>query len=190
MANEDLIALSKEVDRKLALAEIPEHTNFEVARTSANAELNKGLPELVNDDKKLQNEVVKHRKRKFNIFRKLDHNTTKDQADTVEYSTKYEKEQIYYKRHKGILDQYNVPENSGFSKMWSVVAWDLFVTWVCYIVGFPIYLLKKAVELFASMKRSIMWSVIIVVVIIIVIVGLSVGISAIMNLAEQAASGT
>ena len=190
MANEDLIAINNEVERKLAVTEAKNQTTFEIDRTSANAELNEGLPELINNDKKLQDQVKEHKKRKFDIFRKLDHNTTKDQADTIEYSTKYEKEQIYYKRHKGILDQYNVPENSGFSKMWSVVIWDLFVTWVCYIVGFPIYLLKKAVELFASMKRSIMWSVIIVVVIIIVIVGLSVGISAIIHLAEQAATNT
>lgn len=184
MANEDLIAIREEVERKLALAKTQEQSKFEIARVSAESELNTGLPELINDNKKLQNEVTKHKKRKFNIFKKLDRSTTKDQADTIGYSTKYEKEQIYYQRHKGILEQYGVPENSGFSKMWSVVIWDIFVTWVCYILGFPIYLLKKAVEVFANMRRSIMWTVIILVVIIIVIVGLSVGISAIINLAN------
>lgn len=185
MTKEDLIAISKEVDNQLALIKDTQQSIFESNRASANATLTAGLPELINNDKKLQNQVKTHKKRKFNIFKKLDHNTVKDRADTIEYSTKYEKEQIYYIRHKGILDQYDVPENSGFSKMRSVVIWDIFITWICYIIGFPIYFLKKAVELFASMKRSIMWSVIIIVVIIVVVVGVSVGIAAIINAVSQ-----
>lgn len=190
MANEDLIAISQEVERRLAKAESLEQTKFEYARTDANAALNEGLPELINNDKKLQDSVEKHKKRKFNIFRKLDNNNTKNQADTVEYTTKYEKERIYYKRHQGILSQYGVPENSGFAKMRSAVVWDIFITWCCYILGFPVYLLKKVVELFANMRKSIMWTVLILVIVIVVVVGLVWGISALVNLIQQAPTGT
>ena len=111
-----------------------------------------------------------HSIKKFNIFKKLDRNATKDQADTREYKTKFEKEQIYYERHKGILEQYKVPEFSGFAKMWSIVTFDLLITYFCFVVGFPIYFLKKTVELFAAMRRSIMWTVLIILGIVVVVV--------------------
>lgn len=170
--NMDIIAISEAVDRKLqALAPTEQDiTKFETEQTGVATVLNSNISEFVNENPDLQDQVDKHKRKKFNIFKKLDANTTKDQADTREYKTKYEKEQIYYQRHQGTLDQYKVPKDSGFAKMWSIVAFDLFVTYVCFALGFPIYLLKKTVELFAAMRRSIMWTVVIILVVVAVIV--------------------
>lgn len=190
MANEDLVAISREVERKLKALESAEQASFELARTETSAELNAGLPELIANDKKLQDRVVRHKKRRFNVFRKLDSAATRDKADTVAYATKYEKEQMYYKRHSGILNQYNVPENTGFLKMRSVVLWDILITWCCFLLGAPIYLLKKIVELFATMRKSIMWTVLILIIVIVFLVGLVWGISAIANVIQQTPTST
>jgi hypothetical protein len=170
--NMDIVAISEAVERKLqALAPTEQDvTKFETEQTSVATVLNNDITEFVNENPDLQDQVDKHKRKKFNIFKKLDANTTKDQADAREYKTKYEKEQIYYQRHQGTLEQYKVPKDSGFAKMWSIVAFDLFVTYVCFVLGFPIYLLKKTVELFAAMRRSIMWTVVIILVVVAVIV--------------------
>lgn len=170
--NMDIVAISEAVDRKLqALAPTEQDvTKFETEQTSVATVLNNDITEFVNENPDLQDQVDKHKRKKFNIFKKLDANTTKDQADAREYKTKYEKEQIYYQRHQGTLEQYKVPKDSGFAKMWSIVAFDLLVTYVCFGLGFPIYLLKKTVELFAAMRRSIMWTVVIILVVVAVIV--------------------
>lgn len=166
--NLDIVAISEAVERKLQTLAPTEQdvTKFETEQTSVATVLNNNITEFVNDNPDLQDQVNKHKRKKFNIFKKLDKNTTKDQADTREYKTKYEKEQIYYQRHQGTLDQYKVPKDSGFAKMWSIVSYDLLITWTCFILGFPIYLLKKTVELFATMRRSIMWTVVIILVIV------------------------
>lgn len=170
--NRDIVAISEEVDRKLqALAPTERDvTNFETEQTNVVNVLNEGITDFVNQNPDLQEQVNKHKRKKFNIFKKLDRNATKDQADTREYKTKFEKEQIYYERHKGILEQYKVPEFSGFAKMWSIVVFDLLITYFCFVVGFPIYFLKKTVELFAAMRRSIMWTVLIILGIVAVVV--------------------
>ena len=54
--------------------------------------------------------------------------------------------------------------------MWSIVAFDLLITYICFGLGFPIYFLKKTVELFAAMRRSIMWTVLIILGIVAVVV--------------------
>lgn len=170
--NLDIVAISETVDRKLqALAPTEQDiTKFETEQSTVSTVLNQDITEFVNSNPDLIDQVDKHKRKKFNIFKKLDRNTVKDQADTREYKTKYEKEQIYYQRHKGTLEQYNVPKDSGFAKMWSIVGFDLLMTYVCFALGFPIYLLKKTVELFTSMRRSIMWTVVIILVIVAVVV--------------------
>ena len=116
--NRDIVAISEEVDRKLqALAPTERDvTNFETEQTNVVNVLNEGITDFVDQNPDLQEQVNKHKRKKFNIFKKLDKNTTKDQADTREYKTRFEKEQIYYARHKGTLEQYKVPEFSGFAK--------------------------------------------------------------------------
>lgn len=184
--NMDIIAISEAVDRKLQ-AQIPVEqpsNKFEVERTTVSDTLNEGIIEFIDNSPDLQDQVNKHKRKKFSIFKKLDKNLTKDQADTKEYQTKYEKEQVFYQRHEGTLTQYNVPKNSGFAKMGSIVIFDLIMTYVCFVLGFPIYLLKKTVELFAAMRRSIMWTVVIILVIVAVLVVMVLVVSELLRTAK------
>lgn len=170
--NRDIVAISEEVDRKLQALAPDEHdvSTFETEQTNVVNVLNEGITDFVDQNPDIQGQVNKHKRKKFNIFKKLDKNTTKDQADTREYKTRFEKEQIYYARHKGTLEQYKIPEFSGFAKMWSIVIFDLLITYICFVLGFPIYFLKKTVELFAAMRKSIMWTVLIILGVVAVVV--------------------
>ena len=161
------------------------------------------------DDEQKQEEVKKHNKRKFKLFRKGKEKKETDQLATSIYQSRYDRETWYYKRHKDTIDRYVKKEDKevkkqegdikflkveteeddtlriGFLKMWFIVMYDFFV---CTVIGnlfaSPVHLLRYISELFFKMKKAVAITIVIIVGIIVVVLGLILGINYVFSLAQ------
>ena len=161
------------------------------------------------DDEQKQEEVKKHNKRKFKLFRKGKEKKETDQLATSIYQSRYDRETWYYKRHKDTIDRYVKKEDKevkkqegdikfltveteeddtlriGFLKMWFIVMYDFFV---CTVIGnifaSPVHLLRYISELFFKMKKAVAITIVIIVGIIVAVLGLILGIDYVFSLAQ------
>lgn len=176
-----------------------------------NDNLDLSFKDYVNsDDEEKKEEVKKHNKRKFKLFRKGKEKKETDQLATSIYQSRYDRETWYYKRHKDTIDRYvkkeekQVKKNQddgvvviqtkteeddtlriGFLKMWFIVMYDFFV---CTVIGnlfaSPVHLLRYISELFFKMKKAVAITIVIIVGIIVIVLGLILGINYVFSLAQ------
>ena len=161
------------------------------------------------DDKDVKKGYDKFNKKRFKRIKDRQESIEIDQSAVDKYQVKYNREEWFYKRHKDTIDKYIkkdekqktskddnsviVVENAqetlrvGFAKMISIVWFDLFLTYLGYIVLFPIYLFRNLVELFYKMKKSVAVAVIIITVVIVIAIALIFGINALMRLTRSVA---
>lgn len=162
------------------------------------------------DDEEKQEEVKKHNKRKFKLFRKGKEKKETDQLATSIYQSRYDRETWYYKRHKDTIDRYVKKEEKeikknqddgvvviqteteedntlriGFLKMWFIVMYDfLFCTILGNLISSPVHLLRYISELFFKMKKAVAITIVIIVGIIVIVLGLILGINYVFSLAQ------
>lgn len=176
-----------------------------------NDNLDLSFKDYVNsDDEEKQEEVKKHNKRKFKLFRKGKEKKETDQVATSIYQSRYDRETWYYKRHKDTINKYVKKEEKevkkqqndnivvltteteednilrvGFLKMWFIVMFDFLV---CTVIGnlfaTPIHIFKVIAETFTRMRKAVSITVAIITIIIIVVVGLILGINYVFSLAQ------
>ena len=176
-----------------------------------NDNLDLNFKDYVNsDDEEKQEEVKKHNKRKFKLFRKGKEKKETDQLATSIYQSRYDRETWYYKRHKDTIDKYVKKEEKevkkqqdngvviiqtkteeddtlriGFLKMWFIVMFDfLFCTVIGNLFATPIHIFKVIAETFTRMRKAVSITVAIITIIIIVVVGLILGIDYVFSLAQ------
>lgn len=175
------------------------------------SKIDEGFNDYIETDEEAQNEVKKHNKKTFKLYRKRKESLDKDEASIDIYQARYDRETWFYKRHKDTIDKYVkkddkkddrkkkgeqepivVVENPnkdetlriGLFKMLLIVWFDLFVDFIGKIVFFPIHLLRYVSELFFKMKKTIAVTIIIIIAIVLVVVGLVFGIDALMGYAK------
>lgn len=175
-----------------------------------NDNLDSKFKDYVNsDDKEKQEEVKKHNKRKFKLFRKSKEKKETDELATSIYQVRYDRETWYYKRHKDTIDKYvrkrektaSKQENQGvvliqteseedktlrigFLKMLLIVWFDILIDCVGKIVFSPIHLLRYVSELFLEMRKAVAITIVIIVGIIVIVLGLILGANYIFSLAQ------
>lgn len=176
-----------------------------------NDNLDLNFKDYVNsDDEEKQEEVKKHNKKKFKLFRKGKEKKETDQLATSIYQSRYDRETWYYKRHKDTIDRYVKKEEKevkkqqdggvviiqteteedntlriGFLKMWFIVMYDfLFCTILGNLISSPVHLLRYISELFFKMKKAVAITIVIIVGIIVAVLGLILGIDYVFSLAQ------
>lgn len=175
-----------------------------------NDNLDSKFKDYVNsDDKEKQEEVKKHNKRKFKLFRKSKEKKETDELATSIYQVRYDRETWYYKRHKDTIDKYvrkrektaSKQENQGvvliqteseedktlrigFLKMLLIVWFDILIDCVGKMVFSPIHLLRYVSELFLEMRKAVAITIVIIVGIIVIVLGLILGANYIFSLAQ------
>lgn len=161
------------------------------------------------DDEDKKEEVKKHNKRKFKLFRKGKEKKETDQIATSVYQSRYDRETWYYKRHKDTIDKYVKKDEKdgkkqecdvkilrveteeddtlriGFLKMWFIVMFDFLIsTCIGNIIASPIHIFKVIAETFTRMKKAVSITVAIITILIIVIVGLILGVNYVFSLVQ------
>jgi hypothetical protein len=210
MENKDLIPIEeiRELVAEGKLIEKPKDNNLNLI-TKINEEFN----DYIEQDEEAKNEVKKHNRKTFKLYRKRKESLDKDEASVDIYQARFDRETWFYKRHKDTIDKYvkkddkcvdkkkkkddketveivvqETPKDEilriGLLKMLLIVWFDLFVDFIGKIVFFPIHLLRYVSELFFKMKKSIAVTILIIVGIVIVVVGLVFGIDALLSYAK------
>lgn len=172
--------------------------------------LNSSFNDYINsDDEDKKEEVKKHNKRKFKLFRKGKEKKETDQLATSIYQSRYDRETWYYKRHKDTIDRYVKKEEKpatkrendgvvviqtkteeddtlriGFLKMLLIVWFDILIDCIGKIVFSPIHLLRYVSELFLKMRKAVAITIVIIVGIIVIVLGLILGVNYVFNLAQ------
>ncbi len=175
-----------------------------------NDNLDLNFKDYVNsDDEEKQEEVKKHNKKKFKLFRKGKEKKETDQLATSIYQSRYDRETWYYKRHKDTIDRYVKKEEKevkkqqdngvviiqteteedntlriGFLKMLLIVWFDILIDCIGKIVFSPIHLLRYVSELFLKMRKAVAITIVIIVGIIVIVLGLILGIDYVFSLAQ------
>ena len=163
--------------------------------------------EFVKNDSRISKDLEKHNRKKFKIFKKQDQEELDDRSAISRYQIRYDRETWFYKRHRDTIDKYakktingkkRQEENAcivkseedetlriGYFLMLFYVWFDLIMSALSNLIAIPVHIVRVIAELFAKMRKEIMWATIIIIIVLAVVIGIIVGINSLMQFANS-----